>query len=117
MSRFELTAADYRMTGISLTGHPMRHLRALLWLCELKDGDVTGRETPVGILPTREELRLEGLEISEEDLATILDIDVERWCQEMGFREGHLREFEGLPDAIWEAHRRVAAALDAARGA
>jgi phosphoenolpyruvate carboxykinase (GTP) len=34
----------------------------------------------------------------------------------MGFREGHLREFENLPDEIWEAHRRVAAALDAARG-
>ncbi|NUR25739.1 MAG: phosphoenolpyruvate carboxykinase (GTP), partial [Catenulispora sp.] len=93
------------------------NLRALLWLCELKDGEVTGRQTPVGILPTQEELRLDGLEISQEDLATILDIDIERWCQEMSFREGHLREFEGLPDAIWEAHRRVAAALDAARGA
>jgi phosphoenolpyruvate carboxykinase (GTP) len=92
------------------------NLRALLWLCELKDGEVTGRETPVGILPTQDELRLEGLDISQEDLDTILDIDVERWCQEMSFREGHLREFENLPDAIWEAHRRVAAALDAARG-
>jgi phosphoenolpyruvate carboxykinase (GTP) len=92
------------------------NLRALLWLCELKDGEVTGRETPVGILPTRDELRLDGLEIDEEDLDTILEIDVERWCQEMGFREGHLREFEGLPEAIWAAHRRVAAALDAARG-
>jgi phosphoenolpyruvate carboxykinase (GTP) len=92
------------------------NLRALLWLCELKDGEVAGRETPVGILPTKDELRLDGLEISPEDLDTILDIDVERWCQEMGFREGHLREFENLPEEIWEAHRRVAAALDAARG-
>jgi len=93
------------------------NLRALLWLCQLKDGEVTGRETPVGILPLEEELRLEGLEISQQDLDTILDIDVERWCQEMGFREGHLREFQGLPEEIWEAHRRVAAALDAARRA
>jgi error-prone DNA polymerase len=30
MSPFELTAADYRMTGISLNGHPMKHLRPLL---------------------------------------------------------------------------------------
>ncbi|HEX5439024.1 MAG TPA: OB-fold nucleic acid binding domain-containing protein, partial [Gemmatimonadaceae bacterium] len=30
MSPIELTAADYRMTGISLNGHPMKHLRALL---------------------------------------------------------------------------------------
>jgi phosphoenolpyruvate carboxykinase (GTP) len=92
------------------------NLRALLWLCQLKDGEVAGRETPVGILPTRDELRLEGLEIDEADLDTILDIDVERWCQEMSFREGHLRQFQDLPEEIWEAHRRVAAALDAARG-
>ena len=30
MSPGELTEADYRMTGISLNGHPMSHLRALL---------------------------------------------------------------------------------------
>jgi error-prone DNA polymerase len=30
MSQLELTDADYRMTGLSLNGHPMRHLRALL---------------------------------------------------------------------------------------
>ncbi|HEU4565040.1 MAG TPA: DNA polymerase III subunit alpha [Gemmatimonadaceae bacterium] len=30
MTPVELTAADYRLTGISLLGHPMRHLRALL---------------------------------------------------------------------------------------
>jgi error-prone DNA polymerase len=30
MSRLELTDADYRMTGLSLNGHPMRHLRPLL---------------------------------------------------------------------------------------
>jgi error-prone DNA polymerase len=30
MTRLETTDADYRMTGVSLNGHPMRHLRALL---------------------------------------------------------------------------------------
>ncbi len=92
------------------------NLRALLWLVQLKDGLVSGRETPVGVLPTPEELRLDGLEIDQADLDTILDVDIERWCQEMGFREEHLQQFVGLPEEIWEAHRRVAAALDAARG-
>ena len=91
------------------------NLRALLWLVQLKDGEVTGRPTPVGILPEADELRLDGLEISEEDLEVILTIDVDRWRQEMGFREAHLKQFDNLPEEIWEAHRRVAAALDAAR--
>jgi phosphoenolpyruvate carboxykinase (GTP) len=32
----------------------------------------------------------------------------------MDFREAHLRGFEDVPEAIWEAHRRVKAALEAA---
>ncbi len=89
------------------------NLRALLWLVRLRDGEVTGRPTPVGVLPLREELELTGLEMPEQDLERILDIDVDRWRQEMGFREEHLAQFDGLPEEIWEAHRRVAKALEA----
>ncbi len=88
------------------------NLRPLLWLMRLKDGEVTGRQTPVGILPTEEELALDGCGVEPQDLATLLDIDVPRWREEMGFREDHLKQFHGLPEEIWEAHRRVAAALD-----
>lgn len=89
------------------------NLRALLWLMQLKDGDVQGRPTAVGVLPTKEELNLDGLEMPEEDLDRILTIDEDRWRQEIGFREEHLSQFEGLPEAIWEAHRRVAKDLGA----
>jgi phosphoenolpyruvate carboxykinase (GTP) len=88
------------------------NLRPLLWLMRLKDGEVTGNATPVGIVPTEEELELEGVDISREDLARILTIDTARWRQEMAHREEHLAQFEGLPEEIWAAHRRVAAALD-----
>jgi phosphoenolpyruvate carboxykinase (GTP) len=90
------------------------NLRPLLWLLQLKEGEVTGRQTAVGILPTKDELNLEGFEGSPEDLDRLLDIDVERWRQEIGFREGHLKQFDRLPEEIWEAHRRVAQALDEA---
>jgi phosphoenolpyruvate carboxykinase (GTP) len=88
------------------------NLRPLLWLMQLKEGEVGGRQTPVGILPTEGELELEGCNVTPEDLATLLDIDVPRWRQEMGFREDHLKQFDGLPEEIWEAHRRVASGLD-----
>jgi phosphoenolpyruvate carboxykinase (GTP) len=83
---------------------------------EYKAGEVKGTETPVGIIPTRDELLLEGMEISEQDLEAILTIDIERWRQEMEFREEHLSQFDGLPEEIWEAHRRVAKALDEEAG-
>ncbi len=98
-------------------GHFLWHgyrdnLRPLLWLLQLRNGEVKGRETPVGILPNEAELNLEGMTTAPEDLATILSIDVPRWQQEMGHRKEHLEQFANLPEAIWEAHRRVAAALD-----
>lgn len=88
------------------------NLRALLWLMRLKDGEVKGRQTPVGIVPLEEELELDGVDITPEDLAVILDIDVPRWRQEMEHRQEHLEQFKDLPEEIWEAHRRVTAALD-----
>jgi phosphoenolpyruvate carboxykinase (GTP) len=88
------------------------NLRPLLWLLQLKHGEVEGRPTAVGILPTEEELDLEGVDISREDLDRILSIDIPRWRQELANREEHLEMFEGLPEDIWTAHRRVDAALD-----
>ncbi len=88
------------------------NLRPLLWLMRLKDGEVTGRQTPVGVLPTEDELDLTGMSVPQADLDRVLTIDTDRWRQEMGFREDHLRQFDGLPEEIWEAHRRVAAALE-----
>ncbi len=89
------------------------NLRALLWLMQLKDGEVAGRRTPVGIVPTKEELNLEGLVIDPDDLDTLLTIDIDRWRQEVDHREQHLAQFGDLPEEIWEAHRRVARALAA----
>ena len=40
LSAPEMTEADYRMTGLSLNGHPMRHLRSLL----LPNGVLTAHE-------------------------------------------------------------------------
>ncbi len=92
------------------------NLRPLLWLMRFRDGEVTGTPTPVGVLPTREELELDGVDLRPGDLDRLLTVDVERWRQEMGHRAEHLAQFDGLPEEIWAAHRRVAAALDAAAG-
>jgi phosphoenolpyruvate carboxykinase (GTP) len=87
------------------------NLRPLLWLMDLAEGRVTGEESAVGILPKREELNLEGLNVPEADLQRLLGINRPMWQEEMQSREAHLAAFPGLPEEIWEAHRRIAAAL------
>jgi phosphoenolpyruvate carboxykinase (GTP) len=92
------------------------NLRPLLWLIQLRNGEVSGNPTPVGIIPTEAELDLTGVDLRPGDLDKLLTIDTARWQQEMAHREEHLSAFPGLPEEIWEAHRRVAAALDAQEG-
>jgi len=89
------------------------NLRALLWLLRLRAGEVTGRATPVGIIPTRDELDLDGIDMPTADLDRLLTIDVDRWRQEMDHRKQHLAQFPDLPGPIWQAHRRIAADLNA----
>ncbi|MFJ9387419.1 phosphoenolpyruvate carboxykinase (GTP) [Nocardioides sp. NPDC101246] len=89
------------------------NVRALLWLLQFKKGEVKGQQSPVGVIPTEDELDLRGLDLPQADLDRILSLDLARWKQEMGFREEHLKQFK-LPEEIWEAHRRVAAAIDEA---
>lgn len=90
------------------------NLRALLWMMDYREGRVKGTKTPVGVVPTREELNLDGLDLDDAVLDRLLTIDIDRWKQEIGLRETHLEQFGGLPERIWEAHRRVGQALDEA---
>lgn len=89
------------------------NLRPLLWLLQLKRGEVEGVRTPVGIIPREDELDLTGMDMPQADLDRVLSINTARWQQEMANREAHLKAFDNLPEEIWEAHRRVAADLDA----
>src|SRR5690606_24787259 len=59
------------------------NLRPLVWLMQLQNGEVEGVPTPVGIVPTREELNLDGLgEQALADLDQVRAIDTTRWQQE-----------------------------------
>ncbi|HPU14275.1 MAG TPA: phosphoenolpyruvate carboxykinase (GTP) [Aeromicrobium sp.] len=90
------------------------NLRALLWMMDFREGRVTGTQTPVGVVPQKSELNLDGLDIDDAVIDQLLTIDIDRWKQEIGLRQTHLEQFNGLPEEIWEAHRRVEQALDEA---
>jgi len=77
----------------------------------VRNGEVTGQRTPVGILPARDELNLDGVQAAPEDLDKILTIDTDRWRDEMERREHHLAQFHDLPAEIWQAHHRIATGL------
>jgi phosphoenolpyruvate carboxykinase (GTP) len=54
----------------------------------------------------------EGLRIGNGALDQLLAVDLQRWSREVASREEHLAQFEGLPEPIWAAHRRLAQLIE-----
>lgn len=57
--------------------------RVLKWMCERVEGKAGAVETPVGFMPSKENLDLTGLDIKESDLLELLSVDKSEWMAEM----------------------------------
>jgi len=66
------------------------------------------------VLPTRESLDLDGLDIPAKDLDLLLSVDTEIWKQEAGLIPEFFAQFgEHLPAALTEEHSKLVARLSA----
>ncbi len=75
--------------------------RVLKWIVERLDGTADGVTTPIGVLPTRDALDLDGLEVSDRDLDLLLSVDREVWKQEAALMPDYFGQFgDHLPQAI-----------------
>ncbi|MFI0434470.1 MAG: phosphoenolpyruvate carboxykinase (GTP) [Parachlamydiaceae bacterium] len=57
--------------------------RVLKWIFERTSGDGIALKTPIGFLPGREGLDVEGLSISEDSLKQLFNVDSSEWLQEV----------------------------------
>jgi phosphoenolpyruvate carboxykinase (GTP) len=93
-------------------------MRVLEWILNRCDGKVGARETPIGLLPRREVLNLDGAEVGADALDQLLDVDPEGWHRVFVGIGEYLHHFHGrLPDQLRAEHARVSAALAAERAA
>jgi phosphoenolpyruvate carboxykinase (GTP) len=82
--------------------------RVLKWIVERLDGKAEGVDTPIGILPTPEALDTDGLDISDEDVRTLLSVDVETWRQEAALMPAHFEQFgDHLPKELWAEYQAL----------
>ncbi len=88
------------------------NLRVLRWMIERCDDQADARETPIGFLPRETDIDTSGLDVPHEIMEQLLTVNEEAWQHEL---EGIAEYLEGfgdrVPDALWEEHRRVVAAL------
>ena len=59
------------------------NLRVLDWIIDRCEGKVDAVETPIGYLPKAEDINLEGLDMTTDDLEKILDVDKDAWKEEL----------------------------------
>ena len=57
--------------------------RVLKWCIERIEGKAAATETAVGHVPTPDQMDLDGLDVSPEDVAAALDVDAEEWKAEI----------------------------------
>ncbi|MFC0632684.1 phosphoenolpyruvate carboxykinase (GTP) [Brevundimonas balnearis] len=92
--------------------------RVLKWIFERLDDRAAALDTPVGRVPAPGALDVEGLGLSESDLATLLDVDPDVWTEEAAMIPAFYAQFgDRLPGALWDQHAALSARLEDARAA
>ncbi len=85
------------------------NVRVLKWILERVEGRGAAQETPIGYVPAKNGLTLEGLKISGESLDELLRVNPEDWEAEMEDSKEFLGKFgERLPRQIREEHEKLA---------
>jgi len=76
--------------------------RVIDWIIRRIEGEVGAVESPIGRLPRAEDLDLEGLDVTQEDLDELFAVDPQLWLQEAELTEEFYRTFEGrVPAPLW----------------
>jgi phosphoenolpyruvate carboxykinase (GTP) len=77
--------------------------RVLEWVFERCAGTGGAVETPIGLLPASAAIPVEGLSVSQSDMAELLRVDVDDWKAELPLIEEHFAIFgDRLPAALAE---------------
>jgi phosphoenolpyruvate carboxykinase (GTP) len=75
--------------------------RVLEWVFSRCDGEGEAVETPIGLLPTRDALPTDGLDLPESAWERLLKVDAEEWRAEIPSIEEHFDEIgDRLPQAL-----------------
>ena len=84
------------------------NLRALDWVIRRCKGEAEAVETPIGYIPEKNSLNLEGLDISDETLDKLFEINRDAWVQEL---EGMRKFFDqfgyDLPDEFGDEQQAL----------
>ncbi|MBN2802949.1 MAG: phosphoenolpyruvate carboxykinase (GTP) [Deltaproteobacteria bacterium] len=75
--------------------------RVLKWVFERCAGKVEAVDAPIGFMPKAEDIDVSGLDVSAEDMAELLSVDVKGWINELDSIKEHYARFgDKLPQEL-----------------
>jgi phosphoenolpyruvate carboxykinase (GTP) len=93
------------------------NVRVLKWILERVEGRGGAEETPIGFVPSRTALTLDGLNLPPDTVGELLSVDPEDWEQELVDSKEFLQKFGNrLPREIREEHDKLSGRLGHSAG-
>jgi phosphoenolpyruvate carboxykinase (GTP) len=84
------------------------NVRVLKWILERVEGRGAAQETPIGHVPAKNALTLDGMKISQESLDELLSVKGDDWAPELEDSKEFFNKFgERLPRELREEHERL----------
>jgi phosphoenolpyruvate carboxykinase (GTP) len=88
--------------------------RVLAWIFRRCQGEADAVETPVGLVPPREGIDTEGLEVSDEAMTRLLAVEPREWLEQLPQIQEHYARFgEQLPAELRRQLETLVAGLEA----
>jgi phosphoenolpyruvate carboxykinase (GTP) len=88
------------------------NVRVLKWILERVEGRGAAEETPIGFVPARNALTLDGLQISSEAVDELLRVNPEDWEDDLADSRQLFDKFGGrLPRELREEHEKLSRRL------
>ena len=91
--------------------------RVLSWIVERVEGRVAADETPIGNRPQEGDLYVEGLTLSDAELAELFEVDPQSWLAECDLTEEYFAKFgDKVPQQLRDELAALRERLTAAQG-
>jgi phosphoenolpyruvate carboxykinase (GTP) len=88
------------------------NVRVLKWILERVEGGGAARETPVGYVPARGALTMDGLTLPAETTDELMQVNPQDWDQELEDTKEFFQKFgDRMPREILEEHEKLAGRL------
>ena len=76
------------------------NMRVLDWIIKRCEETVDAVDTAIGFVPKPEDINLEGVDFSREQLEDILSVDKDLWLKEVKEIDNYFKKFDRLPQAL-----------------